>query len=133
MTVAVVDDAGRLLGVHEVSDSPAGYAWLGTLLMERSAGLSSTAVAADSDDHVLTSLLTAAGRPLAVADDDSVDDFAERFADDDSPEEIQFPSAYRRAVGLARALQAGALQAVNLPTPRELASHKPILAAHTAM
>ncbi|MDP9814174.1 hypothetical protein J3R04_000144 [Spirilliplanes yamanashiensis] len=133
MTVAVVDDAGRLLGVHEVSDDPAGYAWLGALLVERSSGLNSAAVAADSDDHVLTSLLTAAGRPLAVADDDSVDDFAERFADDDSAEEIQFPPAYRRAVGLARALQAGALTATPLPTPRELVGHKPVLAAHAAM
>src|SRR4051812_38119081 len=133
MTVAVVDDAGRLLGVHEVSDSPAGYAWLGTLLMERSAGLSSTAVAADSDDHLVTSLLTAAGRPLAVADDDSVDDFAERFADDDSVEEMQAPPAARRAVGLARALQAGALTAGSLPVPRELISYKPVLAAHVAL
>src|SRR4051794_118406 len=133
MAVAVVDDAGRLLGVHEVSDDPAGYAWLGALLVERSAGLNSSAVAADSDDHALTSLLTAAGRPLAVADDDSADDFAERFADDDSVEEMQAPPAARRAVGLARALQAGALEAGTLPTPRELISYKPILAAHVSM
>src|SRR4051812_28992900 len=127
MTVAVVDDAGRLLGVREVSDSPAGYAWLGTLLMERSAGLSSTAVAADSDDHVLTSLLTAAGRPLAVADDDSVDDFAERFADDDSPEEIQLPPAYRRAGGLAPAPQARGPVAAPPPTPPPPARPQPPL------
>ncbi|BCY15005.1 transposase [Actinoplanes sp. L3-i22] len=133
LTIAVVDDAGRLLGVHEISDDPAGYALLGTLLVERTTGFSDAAVAADSDDHVVTSLLTAAGRPLVVVDDDDADDFAERFSDDDSPEEISAPAAARRAVGLARALQAGAIAAVNLPTPRELVSYKPVLAAHVAM
>ncbi|MEU4426729.1 transposase, partial [Actinoplanes sp. NPDC024001] len=133
LTIAVVDDAGRLLGVHEISDDPAGYAQLGSLLVERTTGFGDAAVAADSDDHVVTSLLTAAGRPLVVVDDDDADDFAERFSDDDSPEEIQAPAAARRAVGLARALQAGAIAAVNLPTPRDLVSYKPVLAAHVAM
>src|SRR4030095_8415605 len=91
------------------------------------------AVAADSDDHLVTSLLTAAGRPLAVADDDTADDFAERFADDDSVEEMQAPPAARRAVGLARALQAGAIAAVNQAAPRELVSYKPVLDAHVAL
>jgi hypothetical protein len=133
LTIAVVDDAGRLLGVHEISDDPTGYAQLGTLLVERTSGFSEAAVAADSDDHMVTSLLTAAGRPLVVADDDATDDFAERFADDDSIEEMQAPPAARRAVGLARALQAGAIAAVTTPAPRELTSYKPILAAHVAM
>jgi hypothetical protein len=133
LSIAVVDDAGRLLGVHEISDDPAGYAQLGALLVERTSGFSDAAVAADSDDHVVTSLLTAAGRPLAVADDDATDDFAERFADDNSPDEMQAPHAARRAVGLARALQAGALEAVTTPVPRELISYKPILAGHVAM
>ncbi|WP_045740202.1 hypothetical protein [Actinoplanes rectilineatus] len=133
LTIAVVDDAGRLLGVHEISDDPAGYSQLGTLLVERTTGFSEAAVAADSDDHVVTSLLTAAGRPLVVVDDDDADNFAERFSDDDSPEEIAAPAAARRAVGLARALQAGAIAAINLPTPRELVSYKPVLAAHVAM
>ena len=133
LTIAVVDDAGRLLGVHEISDDPSGYAQLGTLLVERTSGFADAAVAADSDDHLVTSLLTAAGRPLVVADDDSADDFAERFADDDSVEEMNAPAAARRAVGLARALQAGALEATTLPAPRELVSYKPILAAHVAM
>jgi len=133
LTIAVVDDAGRLLGVHEISDDPAGYAQLGTLLVERTSGFADAAVAADSDDHMVTSLLTAAGRPLVVADDDSTDDFAERFADDDSPEELSAPPAARRAVGLARALQAGALVAATIPAPRELVSYKPVLAAHVAM
>ncbi|WP_305785299.1 transposase [Symbioplanes lichenis] len=133
LTIAVVDDAGRLLGVHEISDDPAGYAQLGTLLVERTSGFAESAVAADSDDHMVTSLLTAAGRPLVVADDDSADKFAERFADDDSPEERAAPPAARRAVGLARALQAGAIAAVTIPAPRELTSYKPVLAAHVAM
>ncbi|GLY25247.1 transposase [Micromonospora sp. NBRC 101691] len=133
LTSAVVDDAGRLLHVCEISDDPAGYARLVALLVERSGGPSGAAIAADSDDHTVTSLLSAAGRPLAIADDDSVDDFAERFADDDSLEEMQSPPAERRAVGLARALQAGALSAVTLPVPRDLAGYKQVLAAHAAL
>ncbi|BFU42300.1 hypothetical protein KRMM14A1004_05370 [Krasilnikovia sp. MM14-A1004] len=133
LTIAVVDDAGRLLEVREISDDPVGYAQLGTLLVERTSGFADAAVAADSDDHMITSLLTAAGRPLVVADDDSADDYADRFSDDDSPEELAAPQAARRAVGLARALQAGAIAAVNLPTPRELISYKPVLSAHVAL
>ncbi|WP_422771811.1 transposase [Plantactinospora sp. WMMC1484] len=133
LTSAVVDDAGRLLHVCEITDDPAGYAQLGTVLVERSSGPSGAAVAADSDDHLVTSLLSAAGRPLAIADDDSVDDFAERFADDESVEERESAPAERRAVGLARALQAGALSAASLPPPRELISFKPVLAAHAAL
>ncbi|MET8836416.1 transposase, partial [Micromonospora sp. NPDC004540] len=133
LTSAVVDDAGRLLHVCEIGDDPAGYAQLVALLVERSGGPSGAAIAADSDDHMVTSLLSAAGRPLAIADDDSVDDFAERFADDDSLEEMQSPPAERRAVGLARALQAGALSAVTLPAPRDLANYKQVLAAHAAL
>ncbi|SCG51750.1 hypothetical protein GA0070213_104275 [Micromonospora humi] len=133
LTSAVVDDAGRLLHVCEIGDEPAGYARLVALLVERSGGPSGAAIAADSDDHTVTSLLSAAGRPLAIADDDSVDDFAERFADDDSLEEMQSPPAERRAVGLARALQAGALSAVSLPAPRDLAGYKQVLSAHAAL
>ena len=133
LTSAVVDDAGRLLHVCEIGDDPAGYAQLVALLVERSGGPSGAAIAADSDDHTVTSLLSAAGRPLAIADDDSVDDFAERFADDDSMEEMHSPPAERRAVGLARALQAGALSAVTLPAPRDLAGYKQVLAAHAAL
>ncbi|MFI7489508.1 transposase [Micromonospora echinaurantiaca] len=133
LTSAVVDDAGRLLHVCEIGDDAAGYAQLVALLVERSGGPSGAAIAADSDDHTVTSLLSAAGRPLAIADDDSVDDFAERFADDDSLEEMQSPPAERRAVGLARALQAGALSAVTLPAHRDLAGYKQVLAAHAAL
>nr|WP_211349226.1 transposase [Micromonospora pisi] len=129
----MVDDAGRLLHVGEIGDDPAGYAQLGALLVERSGGLSGVAIAADSDDHLVTSLLSAAGRPLAIADDDSVDDFAERFADDESQEEMEGSPAQRRAIGLARALQAGALSAFTLPAPRDLAGYKPVLAAHAAL
>jgi hypothetical protein len=133
LTVAVVDDAGRLLGFSAVGDDPSGYAQLAALLVEETSGFADAAVAADSDDHTVTSLLTAAGRPLVVVDDDTADDFAERFCDDDSAEEINAPAAARRAVGLARALQAGAIAAVTLPVSRELTSYKPVLAAHVAM
>ena len=133
LTAAVVDDAGRLLNVCEIGDDPTGYAQLGTVLVERSGGPSGAAIAADSDDHKVIELLSAAGRPLALADDDSVDDFAERFADDESMDEMEAPPAQRRAVGLARALQAGALSATTLPAPRDLAGYKPVLAAHAAL
>ncbi|MBY8871510.1 transposase [Micromonospora sp. PLK6-60] len=133
LTSAVVDDAGRLLHVCELGDDATGYARLVALLVERSGGPSGAAIAADSDDHTVTALLSAAGRPLALADDDLVDDFAERFADDESLEEMQSPPAERRAVGLARALQAGALSAVTLPAPRDLAGYKQVLAAHAAL
>ncbi|HEX5595301.1 MAG TPA: transposase [Micromonosporaceae bacterium] len=133
LVAAVVDDAGRLLEVCEIGDDPAGYARLGALLAERPGGLSGAAVVTDSDDHLVVSLLSEAGRPIAVADDDSVDDFAERFADDDSLEEMNASPAERRAIGMARALQAGALSATALPAPRDLAGYKPVLAAHAAL
>src|SRR5947207_2114674 len=133
LTVAVVDDAGRLLDICDISDDAAGYAELGALLAERSSGPASVAVAADTDEHVVTRLLTAAGRYLAYTDEDSADDYAERFADDDSAEEIQSSPAERRAVGHARALQAGVLSAVPQASPRDLLSLKPVLAAHTAV
>ncbi|GAA0739182.1 hypothetical protein Drose_03995 [Dactylosporangium roseum] len=133
LTVAVVDDAGRLIDICEVSDNAGGYAELSALLAQRSGGQSAVAVAAESDDHVVTQLLTAAGRNLAFTDDDSADDYAERFADDDSPEEIQSNAAERRAVGLARALQAGVLSAVGQSPPRDMLPLKPVLAAHAAV
>jgi hypothetical protein len=133
LTVAVVDDAGRLLDVCDISDDPAGYAELGTLLAERSGGTAGVAVAADSDEHQVTLLLAAAGRPLAIADEESLDDYAERFGDDDSPDEVEAPRSERRAVGLARALQAGALAAATQSAPRELMALKPVLAAHAAL
>ncbi|MDG6110205.1 transposase, partial [Dactylosporangium aurantiacum] len=133
LTVAVVDDAGRLIDICEVSDDAGGYAELSALLAQRSGGQSAVAVAAESDDHVVTQLLTAAGRNLAFTDDDSADDYAERFADDESPEEIQSNAAERRAVGLARALQAGVLSAVGQSPPRDMLPLKPVLAAHAAV
>ncbi len=133
LTIAVVDDASNLLGVYEVSDDPFGYAHLAAMLVQRSSGFAEVAVAADSDDHLIASLLAAAGRPLVVTDDDSIDQFAKRFIDDRSVDEMRASPAARRAIGLARALQAGAIAAVNTPAPRELISYKPILAAHVAL
>jgi hypothetical protein len=46
---------------------------------------------------------------------------------------MQARPAARRAVGLARALQAGAIVAGTLPVPRDLVSYKPVLAAHVAL
>ncbi len=133
LTAAVVDDAGRLLDVCDISDDAVGYAELGALLSERSGGTAGVAVAADCGEHQITLLLAAAGRPLSIADEESLDDYANRFGDDDSPDEIQAASNVRRAVGLSRALQAGALAASVQGAPRELMALKPVLAAHAAL
>jgi hypothetical protein len=132
LTVAVVDDAGRLLDVRDISDDPAGYAQLSILLAERSGTPAQSAVAADRMNHVVMRLLAVAQRPLAIADERAVADFAERFADDDSLDERESP-AERRAVGLARALQAGAVSATGHAPPADLEAFKPVLAAHAAM
>ena len=132
LTVAVVDDSGRLLRVCEVPDSVVGYANLRAVLAERSGGVD-VEVAADSDEHQITLLLAAAGRPLAIVDEETLDDYAERFCDDDSPDERAAPPALRRAIGLARALQAGALAASVQGAPRELTALKPVLVAHSAV
>ena len=133
LAVAVVDDSGRLIDICEITDDAAGYAELGAMFAERAGGPAGVSLAVDNDEHRVTLLLAAAGRPIAVADEDLVDDYAERFADDDSPEERTAPPAPRRAVGLARALQAGALVAYAQAPPRELVNLKPVLAAHAAM
>ena len=133
LTAAVVDDSGRLLEVCDLSDDPTGYAGLTALLTERTNNPSSVAIAADGDDHQVTALLGAAGCALAVADEDAVDDYAERFADDESIEEMESPQPERRAVGLARALQAGALLATPVPIAANLVPLKPILTAHSAL
>ena len=44
LTVAVVDDAGRLLDMRHISDDPAGYAYIVALLAERSGGTFPVAV-----------------------------------------------------------------------------------------
>ncbi|MFC7481282.1 hypothetical protein ACFQX7_16325 [Luedemannella flava] len=134
LTAAVVDDAGRLLEVRDISDDPVGYAQLAALLAERSHGGAPVAVAADRATHLVSQLLSAANRWLCIADDESsVDDFAERFADDSSPEEMESPAAERRAVGLARALQAGAVSIGAHRPNHDLDVLKPILAAHNAV
>jgi hypothetical protein len=133
LTVAVVDDSGRLLDICDISNDATGFAELGSLLAERSNGLESVAVAADSDDHIVTQLLTAAGRYLAYTDEDSAEDYAERFSDAESADEMQSSPTERRAIGLARALQAGVLSAVAQATPRDLLGLKPVLAAHAAV
>jgi hypothetical protein len=133
LTVSVVDDAGRLLDVCDIADDPTGYAQLGALLAERSGGANTVAVAADSDEHQVTLLIAAAGGPLAIVDEEILADYAERFADDESADEISASPAERNAVGLARALQAGALAAEGQGAPRELVALKPVLAAHASV
>ena len=63
----------------------------------------------------------------------SLRDFAERFSDDTSYDEMQAPLSQRRAVGLARALQAGALYATAQSPSWDLDELKPVLAAHAAV
>jgi hypothetical protein len=131
LTVAVVDDAGRLLDLRHLSDDPAGYAQLGGLLADRSTGI--TPVGLDRGDHLIGQLLAAARQPLAVADENVTNDFAERFSDDTSYDEMRAPFDQRRAVGLARALQAGALHAMIQNAAIDLDELKPVLGAHAAI
>lgn len=133
LTVAVVDDSGRLLEFCVINDDPAGYALVTSLLAERFGASTMVMVAADSDDQQVISLLAASGRAIAYTDDESADDFADRFADDESLDEVNSSPDERRAVGLARALQAGVLSAVVGPAPREFVAFKPVLAAHAAL
>ncbi len=131
LTVAVVDDAGRLLDMRHISDDPAGYAYLVALFGERSGG--TCPVAMDRHDHLVAQLLAATNRPLAIADEMSVHDFTERFSDDNSYDEMQAPVSQRRAIGLARALQAGALYATAQSPSWDLDELKPLLSAHGAV
>jgi hypothetical protein len=131
LTVAIVDDAGRLLDMRHISDDPAGYAYLGALLADRSGGVAP--VALDRGEHLVAQLLAAANTPIALCDETSLADFADRFSDDTSYEEMQAPLSQRSAVGLARALQAGALYATAQSPSWNLEEFKPVLAAHAAV
>ena len=131
LTVAVVDDSGRLLEVRHVGDDAAGYATLVALLANRTTG--PCPVAIDHHQHVVAQILAAADRPIAIADEPSVQDFADRFADENSYEEMQAPASQRRAVGLARALQAGALSATAQSPVWDMTEMKPVLSAHAAL
>jgi hypothetical protein len=131
LTVAVVDDSGRLVDMRHVSDDPIGYASLVAVLADRSAG--PCPVAVDRPEHIVGQLLAAANRPLTVTDEMMAREVTERFADESSYEEMQAPPSQRRAVGLARALQAGALYATPVSPGWELEELKPVLAAHAAL
>ncbi len=131
LTVAVVDDAGRLLDLRHLSDDPAGYAQLSGLLADRSNG--ATPVALDRGDHLIAQLLAAGRQPLVVADEMATADFAERFSDDTSYDDNRAPLDQRCAVGLARALQAGALHAMIQSAAIDLDELKPVLGAHAAI
>ncbi len=131
LTVAVVDDSGRLLDVRHVSDDPSGYASLVAALADRTTG--TCPVAVDHHGHIVAQLVAAASRPLAVPDEMSLHDFTERFADESSYEEMQAPASQRCAVGLARAVQAGALSATAQSPSWNLDELKPVLSAHAAL
>jgi hypothetical protein len=130
--VTIVDDAGRVLDVCEIGDDSYGYAYLSSLLAERATGPYSVAIATNSGQRLVPMLLATAGWALAVIDDDATEDFAERFADELQDEGASTPTQ-RRALGLARALQGGALSAALQPAPHELADLKPVLAALGAL
>jgi hypothetical protein len=134
LSATVVDDSGRVLDVCEIGDDSYGYAYLSALLAERATGPYSVAIAADRADRLVPMLLTTAGWALTIVDDESADDLTERYADDlaDQPDSASAPTQ-RRALGLARALQAGALSATLLAPPAALAGLKPVLAAHSAL
>src|SRR5262249_49201468 len=74
----------------------------------------------------------AANTPIALCEEERLADFADRFSDDTSYEEMQAPLSQRCAVGLARALQAGALYATAQSPSWNLEEFKPVLAAHAA-
>lgn len=131
LTVAVVDDSGRLLEVRHVGDDATGYATLVALLANRTTG--PCPVAIDHHQHVVAQILAAADRPIAIADEASVQDFANRFADENSYEEMQAPASQRQAVGLARALQAGVLSATAQSPVWDMTELKPVLSAHAAL
>ncbi|GAA2524073.1 transposase [Pilimelia columellifera] len=133
LTAAVVDDAGRLLDIYEITDDADGYAALTALLAERSTGDADVPIAVQRGDRIVASLASAAGRPLALTSDDAAADYAERFSDDESAEETQAPEIERRAIGLARALQAGALWATTVPAPADLVACRPLLVAYGAL
>lgn len=132
LTMAVVDDSGRLLELCDFTDDPAGYGVITALLAERFGGSAAILLAADSDDQLVASLLAAAGRSIAYSDEESADEYAQQFSseDDELPRDSD---SDRRAVGMARALQAGLLSATVSPAPRELIALKPVIAAHGAL
>ncbi|MGY0234611.1 transposase [Longispora urticae] len=120
--VAVVDDAGRVLAVVEVTDDPAGYGTVVGLLAEQTATPAAVPIAADAETRVIARLFAAAGRLIAFADPSSVGD-----PDTDGRDEAG------HAGMLARALQRGALLPTPHPAPRDLAALRPVLAAHSAL
>ncbi len=90
-------------------------------------------VAIDRHEHLVAQLLAAANRPLAIADEMILHDLSERFSDDSSYDEMQAPVSQRHAIGLARALQAGALYATAQSPSWDLDELKPLLSAHAAV
>lgn len=132
LSAVVVDDAGRVLDSCDLGDDAYGYAYLSALLAERAAGPYSVAIASDGDRRLVPRLLMTAGWALAVVDEASVADYAQRFADPLNSRSADTDTP-RHALGLALALQAGALSATLQPTPPELVELKPVLAGLSAL
>jgi hypothetical protein len=131
LTVSVVDDLGRMVALRHVSDDPDGYAELGSLLAD--VATAPVPIAIDNGDRLIAQLFAAAHRPLAIADAGTLSSFAERFSDDSSYDRMVAPMDQRRAIGLARALQAGALYPTSRTPSWNMDEFRPVLVAHTAV
>jgi hypothetical protein len=139
LSAAVIDGRGQVLDIADVPDNPYGFSELGKLFAERAVSTPlAVDVAADDSAYIVTALLTVGRSAMAYSDSTSVDAYARRFAGDDVelPDGTllgTLPQAGLRAVGLARALQAGSLSAtVRSPAP-QYATLSPLVAAHTSL
>jgi hypothetical protein len=133
LTMAIVDDSGRLLDLCDINDDPDGYAELCGLFANRSGDPGTVAIATEQDKGCITQLLHTVGSYVAHIDGKSATTYAEQFGDDESVDEIASSPAERRAIGLARAVQAGMIWASPQATPPDLIVLKPLLAAHAAL
>ena len=131
LVAAMVDDAGRTLDVCEIDDHPRGYARLTSLLTERASGPYSVAIACDNGEWSVPQLLATARWAIAFTDQSTADEYAQRFAGDLTA--TGGTPLGHRALGLARALHAGALVATTVAPPAGLADLKPMLAADSAL
>lgn len=139
LSAAVIDGRGQVLDITDVPDSPYGFSELGKLFAERALSTPlAVDVAADDSAYIVTTLLAVGRSAMAFSDRTSVDAYARRFAGDDVtlPDGTVLGTLHQpglRAVGLARALQAGSLSAtVRSPAP-QYATLSPLVAAHTSL
>src|SRR5689334_13888763 len=81
LSVAVLDDGGRLSEVFAISDNAAGYDKLSALLARHSAGQALIAVAADRSDHLAVRLMATTGVPLAFPQGFPIEELTEQYVD----------------------------------------------------